>query len=177
MKQTCRAAYARNVERNTTVKRKPVGHFQRKLSFRQLKANLERTWSGISYWSISLFHKWRASCSIVFILIRPAARILEQMFFRILYIVVRLESFFDAKQNNHYFMMRCILSITTRGYSEKIRVFHYRSRTYDLPITSSDALPLSYGRLVGARIRGYSEKPSAPLQKSTFRLLVWMLCH
>ena len=81
MKQTCRAAYARNVERNTTVKRKPVGHFQRKLSFRQLKANLERTWSGISYWSISLFHKWRASCSIVFILIRPAARILEQMFF------------------------------------------------------------------------------------------------
>ena len=26
-----------------------------------------------------------------------------------------------------------------------------RSRTYDLPITSSDALPLSYRRLVGAK--------------------------
>ena len=27
-----------------------------------------------------------------------------------------------------------------------------RSRTYDLPITSSDALPLSYRRLVGAKV-------------------------
>ena len=27
-----------------------------------------------------------------------------------------------------------------------------RSRTYDLPITSSDALPLNYRRLVGAKV-------------------------
>ena len=45
--------------------------------------------------------------------------------------------------------------------------------TYDLPMTSSDALSLIYRRLVGARTRGYSEKiPSGSLQESeptTFR--------
>ena len=38
------------------------------------------------------------------------------------------------------------------AYSEKeIPSSPNRSRTYDLPITSSDALPLSYRRLVGAK--------------------------
>ena len=38
-----------------------------------------------------------------------------------------------------------------QAYSEKeISSSPNRSRTYDLPITSSDALPLSYRRLVGA---------------------------
>ena len=44
-------------------------------------------------------------------------------------------------------------SVTTQAsYSEKeIPSSPNRSRTYDLPITSSDALPLSYRRLVGAK--------------------------
>ena len=42
-------------------------------------------------------------------------------------------------------------SVVTQAYSEKeIPSSPNRSRTYDLPITSSDALPLSYRRLVGA---------------------------
>ena len=43
-------------------------------------------------------------------------------------------------------------SVVTRGYSEKIRVHLCRSRADDLPITSSDALPLNYRRLVGATV-------------------------
>ena len=40
----------------------------------------------------------------------------------------------------------------TQAYSEKeILSSPNRSRTYDLPIASSDALPLSYRRLVGAK--------------------------
>ena len=39
----------------------------------------------------------------------------------------------------------------TQAYSEKYPSAPIRSRTYDLPITSSDALPLSYRRLVGAK--------------------------
>ena len=39
----------------------------------------------------------------------------------------------------------------TQGYSEQIRVAICRSRTYDIPITSLDALPLSYRKLVEAR--------------------------
>ena len=43
-------------------------------------------------------------------------------------------------------------SVMTQAYSEKeIRSSPNRSRTYDLPITSSDALPLSYRRLVGVK--------------------------
>ena len=43
-------------------------------------------------------------------------------------------------------------SLMTQAYSEKeIPSSPNRSRTYDLPITSSDALPLSYRRLVGAK--------------------------
>ena len=43
-------------------------------------------------------------------------------------------------------------SVMTQAYSEKeIPSSPNRSRTYDLPITSSDALPLSYRRLVRAK--------------------------
>ena len=43
-------------------------------------------------------------------------------------------------------------SVMTQAYSEKeIPSSPNRSRTYDLPITSSDALPLSYRRLVGVK--------------------------
>ena len=43
-------------------------------------------------------------------------------------------------------------SVMTKAYSGKeISSYPNRSRTYDLPITSSDALPLSYWRLVGAK--------------------------
>ena len=43
-------------------------------------------------------------------------------------------------------------SVMTQTYSEKeIPSSPNRSRTYDLPIISSDALPLSYRRLVGTK--------------------------
>ena len=43
-------------------------------------------------------------------------------------------------------------SVKTQAYSEKeIPSSPNRSRTYNLPITSSDALPLSHRRLVGAK--------------------------
>ena len=43
-------------------------------------------------------------------------------------------------------------SVMTQAYSEKeIPSSPNRSQTYDLPITSSDTLPLSYRRLVGAK--------------------------
>ena len=43
-------------------------------------------------------------------------------------------------------------SVMTQAYSEKeIPSSLKRGRTYDLPITSSDGLPLSYRRLVGAK--------------------------
>ena len=43
-------------------------------------------------------------------------------------------------------------SVMTQANSEKeIPSAPNRSRTWDLPITSSDALPLSYRRLVGAK--------------------------
>ena len=41
-----------------------------------------------------------------------------------------------------------------------------RSRTYDLPITSSDAPSLSYRRLVGAKTPRYSEKTRMLLCRS-----------
>ena len=44
-------------------------------------------------------------------------------------------------------------SVMTQANSEKeIQSSPNRSRTYDLPITSSDAVPLSYRRLVGAKV-------------------------
>ena len=47
--------------------------------------------------------------------------------------------------------MMCF-SVMTQAYSEKeIPSSPNRSRTYHLPITSSDALQLSYRRLVGAK--------------------------
>ena len=43
-------------------------------------------------------------------------------------------------------------SVMTQAYSEKRNSeFSQQESTYDLPITSSDALPLSYRRLVGAK--------------------------
>ena len=45
-----------------------------------------------------------------------------------------------------------MISMVTRGYSGKIRVLLCRSLlTFDVPITSSGALRLSYGKLEGAR--------------------------
>ena len=45
-----------------------------------------------------------------------------------------------------------IFQLVTQAYSEKeIPSAPNRSRTYDLPISTSDALPLSYRRLVVAR--------------------------
>ena len=55
-------------------------------------------------------------------------------------------------------MESCVYSHGASGILGKIQVLLCRSRTYDLPITSPDALPLSYMRLVGAKTRGYSEK-------------------
>ena len=62
---------------------------------------------------------------------------------------------------------------------KEIRVHLCRSRTYDFPITSSDALQLllSYRRLVGDGGSGiFGKNPSAPLKEShlatTFRILV-----
>ena len=57
-------------------------------------------------------------------------------------------------------------------------MFLSRSRTYDLPITSSDALPRSYRRLVSGDSGILGKNPSAPfarVEPTTFRLLVWML--
>ena len=43
-------------------------------------------------------------------------------------------------------------SVRTQAFSEKeIPSSPNKNRTYDLPITSSDAQPLSYRRLVGAK--------------------------
>ena len=55
-------------------------------------------------------------------------------------------------------MESCVYSHGASGILGKIRVLLCSSRTYDLPITSPDALPLSYMRLVGAKTRRYSEK-------------------
>ena len=45
-----------------------------------------------------------------------------------------------------------IFQWVTQAFSEKeIPSSPNRSRSYDLPITGSDALPLSYRRLVGAK--------------------------
>ena len=53
---------------------------------------------------------------------------------------------------NRIKMRMMFYSVMAQAYSEKeIPSSSNRSRTYDLPITSSDALPLSYRRLVGAK--------------------------
>ena len=46
---------------------------------------------------------------------------------------------------------RCIFPMVSRGYSEKFRMRLGRIRTYELPITSSDAPQPSKRRLVGTR--------------------------
>ena len=47
--------------------------------------------------------------------------------------------------------MMCYSVMAQAYLGIEIPSFPNRSRTYDLPITSSDALPLSYRRLVGAK--------------------------
>ena len=47
--------------------------------------------------------------------------------------------------------MMCYSVMTQANLEKEIPSSPNRSRTYDLPITSSDALPLSYRRLVGAK--------------------------
>ena len=50
------------------------------------------------------------------------------------------------------FLSGCHQNVTTRYFKKKeIPSSPNRSRTYDLPITSSDALPPSYRRLMGAK--------------------------
>ena len=47
-----------------------------------------------------------------------------------------------------------VFLLVTQAYSDKVKKnpsAPNRSRTYDLPISTSDALPLSYRRLVVAR--------------------------
>ena len=59
----------------------------------------------------------------------------------------------DLPLNSTYCVLRMMYySVMAQAYSEKeIPSASIRSRTYDLTITSSDALPLSYRRLVGAK--------------------------
>ena len=53
--------------------------------------------------------------------------------------------------NNNNIENDVLFQKVTQAYSEKNPSAPIRSRTQDLPITSSDALPLSYRRLVGAK--------------------------
>ena len=53
--------------------------------------------------------------------------------------------------NKLYFQNDVLFSNDTGILGKKILSSPKRSRTYDLPITSSDALPLSYRRLMGAK--------------------------
>ena len=51
-----------------------------------------------------------------------------------------------------------VFLLVTQAYSDKVKKnpsAPNRSRTYDLPISTSDALPLSYRRLVVARPLNY----------------------
>ena len=58
---------------------------------------------------------------------------------------------FYVNSKSTYLRMMCY-SVMTQAYSEKqIPSSPNRSRTNDLPITSSEAPPLSYRRLVGAK--------------------------
>ena len=69
-------------------------------------------------------------------------------------------------------------SVVTRGYSEKFRELLCRNRTYDLLITSSDAQPLSYGRLLSgdSEILGKTRVLLCRCRTyTTFRLLVRVL--
>ena len=66
--------------------------------------------------------------------------------------IIPLNSFMSSRTNIlslvNKMRMMCY-SVMTQAYSEKeIPSSPNRSRTYDLPITSSDALPLSHRRLV-----------------------------
>ena len=61
----------------------------------------------------------------------------------------------------------------TQAYSEKNLSAPIRSRTEDLPITSSDALPLSYRRLVGAKAIKLGSWDKHPAYCSDWNVNVW----
>ena len=64
-------------------------------------------------------------------------------------------TFLKRLQNNNKVIFECdVFLLVTQAYSDKVKKnpsAPNRSRTYDLPISTSDALPLSYRRLVVAR--------------------------
>ena len=66
----------------------------------------------------------------------------------------------------------------TQAFSEKeIPSSPNRSRTDDLPITSSDALPLSYRRLVGAKAIKLGSCDKHPAYCSDLNVEVWHMCN
>ena len=68
-------------------------------------------------------------------------------------------------------------SVMTQSYSEKeIPSSPNRSRTYDLPITSSDALPLSYRRLVGAKAIKLGSWDKHPVHTARIRMSMSGIC-
>ena len=70
--------------------------------------------------------------------------------------VSRLHRFLQSRNyfDNHYKYEYDVFLLVTQAYSDKVKKnpsAPNRSRTYDLPISTSDALPLSYRRLVVER--------------------------
>ena len=61
----------------------------------------------------------------------------------------------------------------TQAYSEKNPTAPIRSRTKDLPITSSDALPLSYRRPVGAKAIKLGSWDKHPAYCEDWNVIVW----
>ena len=62
----------------------------------------------------------------------------------------------------------------TQEFSEKeIQSSPNRSQTYDLPITSLDALPLSYRRLVGAKANKLGSCDKHPAYCKDLNVEVW----
>ena len=69
-------------------------------------------------------------------------------FVAMLYLYRVIHNVLLEKMNMMFFLL------VTQAYSDKVKKNSSapnRSRTYDLPISTSDALPLSYRRLVVAR--------------------------
>ena len=64
----------------------------------------------------------------------------------------------------------------TQACSEKNPSAPIRSRTLDLPITSSDALPLSYRRLVGAKAIKLGSWDKHPAYRKDWNVNVWHMC-
>ena len=96
--------------------------------------------------------------------------------------------YFKISVNPYQWQIKAILfendifQWVTLAFSEKeIRSSPNRSRTYDLPITSSDALPLSYRRLVGAKAIKLTlfsipmKQKSRPLGSNVFHLFSYLV--